>query len=63
MTKIIIATTNEGKMKEFRSLLAHKDVEIMSMKEAGIDIDIEENGKTFEENAAVYVFPMTAVLL
>ena len=53
MTKIIIATTNEGKMKEFRSLLAHKDVEIMSMKEAGIDIDIEENGKTFEENAAI----------
>ena len=53
MQKIIIATTNEGKMKEFRALLAHKDVEIMSMKEAGIDIDIEENGTTFEENAAI----------
>ena len=53
MQKIIIATTNEGKMKEFRALLAHKDVEIMSMKEAGIDIDIEENGTTFEQNAAI----------
>ena len=53
MTKIIIATTNEGKMKEFRSLLAHKNVEIVSMKEAGINIDIDENGKTFEENAAI----------
>ena len=53
MQKIIIATTNEGKMKEVRALLAHKDVEIMSMKEAGIDIDIEENGTTFEENAAI----------
>ena len=53
MKKIIIATTNEGKMKEFRALLAHKDVEIVSMKEAGINIDIDENGSTFEENAAI----------
>ncbi len=53
MTKIIIATSNEGKMKEFRAILAHKDVEIMSMKEAGIDIEIDENGTTFEENAAI----------
>ncbi len=53
MTKIIIATSNEGKLKEFRSLLAHKNVEIMSMREAGIDIDIDENGTTFEENAAI----------
>ena len=53
MTKIIIATTNEGKMKEFRALLAHKDVEILSMKEAGINIEIEENGKTFDENSAI----------
>lgn len=53
MKKIIIATTNEGKMKEFRALLAHKDVEIVSMKEARINIDIDENGTTFEENAAI----------
>lgn len=53
MQRIIIATSNEGKMKEFRALLSHKDVEIVSMKEAGIDIDIDENGTTFEENAAI----------
>ena len=53
MKRIIIATSNEGKMKEFRRLLAHKDVEILSMHEAGIDIDIDENGTTFEENAAI----------
>lgn len=53
MKRIIIATSNEGKMKEFRRLLAHKDVEILSMREAGIDIDIDENGTTFEENAAI----------
>ena len=53
MKRIIIATSNEGKMKEFRRLLAHKNVEILSMHEAGIDIDIDENGTTFEENAAI----------
>ena len=53
MKRIIIATSNEGKMKEFRRLLAHKDVEILSMHEAGIDIDIDENGTNFEENAAI----------
>ena len=51
--KILIATSNEGKMKEFRRLLADKNVEVLSMKEAGINIDIEENGTTFEENAAI----------
>lgn len=51
--KIIIATSNEGKMKEFRKLLACENIEVLSMKEAGIDIDIEENGTTFEENASI----------
>lgn len=53
MTKIIIATSNEGKLKEFRKLLSHKDVDIISMKDAGININIEENGTTFEENAII----------
>jgi len=45
--KIIFATGNEGKMKEVRSILADLGVEILSLKEAGIDVDIEENGSTF----------------
>lgn len=49
--RIIFATGNEGKMKEIRMILADMDVELLSLKQAGIDIDIEENGKTFEENA------------
>ena len=53
MTKIIIATSNKGKLKEINELLSHKDVEVVSMKDAGIDIDIEENGTTFEENAEI----------
>lgn len=51
--KIIFATGNTGKMKEIRSILGDMDVEILSMKEAGIDIEIEENGTTFTENAVI----------
>lgn len=51
--KIIFATGNEGKMKEIRMILADLDYEILSMKEAGINIDIVEDGKTFEENAII----------
>lgn len=53
MNRIIFATSNEGKMKEIRLILADLGVEILSMKEAGIQTDIIEDGKTFEENAVI----------
>lgn len=53
MNRIIFATSNAGKMKEIREILKDLDVEILSMKEAGIDADIVEYGKTFEENALI----------
>ncbi|MBQ9278230.1 MAG: XTP/dITP diphosphatase [Lachnospiraceae bacterium] len=53
MKKIIFATGNEDKMKEIRMILADENYEILSMKQAGIDIDIVEDGKTFEENAII----------
>ena len=53
MTKIIFATGNKNKMTEIREILKDLDAEILSMKEAGISIDIEENGTTFEENAQI----------
>ncbi len=53
LKKIIFATGNEGKMREVRMILEDLGVEILSMKEAGIEADVEENGKTFEENAAI----------
>ena len=40
MKKLIFATGNEGKMKEIRMILGDLDYEILSMKEAGIDVDI-----------------------
>lgn len=51
--KIIFATGNEEKMREIRMIMADLGMEIMSMKEAGISTDAEENGKTFEENALI----------
>lgn len=51
--RIIFATGNQDKMKEIRMILADMDVEILSMKEAGITTDAEENGQTFEENALI----------
>ena len=53
MKKIIFATGNAGKMKEIREILADLQVEIQSMKEAGIEADIVENGSTFMENARI----------
>ena len=40
-------------MKEIRKILADLDAEVVSMKEAGIQADIVEDGKTFEENAVI----------
>ena len=51
--KIIFATKNEGKLKEIRQILGESGIEVISMKEAGLDIDIVENGSTFEENAGI----------
>lgn len=53
MCKIIFATSNENKMREIRMILADLPYEIVSLKEAGIRADIDENGSTFEENAVI----------
>lgn len=53
MKKIIFATGNEGKMKEIREILADLDAEVLSLKDAGIQADVVEDGKTFEENAII----------
>ena len=51
--KIIFATGNKDKLREIKEIMSDCPVEILSMKEAGIQADIEENGKTFEENALI----------
>lgn len=51
--KILFATGNEGKMQEIRSIMTDLGVTVLSMKEAGISVQIDENGETFEENAKI----------
>ncbi|NCB92599.1 MAG: XTP/dITP diphosphatase [Clostridia bacterium] len=53
MKRLIFATGNADKLREIKEILADLDLEIISMKEAGVDIDIIEDGKTFEENAII----------
>ena len=60
MEKIIFATGNQGKMKEIREILSDLDVEILSMKEAGIQAHVVEDGKTFEENALIKAVAVAA---
>ena len=51
--KIIFATGNAGKMREIRLILGDLGLEILSMKEAGVELEICEDGKTFGENAQI----------
>lgn len=50
---MVFATGNQGKMKEIKAILGDIGEEIISMKEAGINLDIVEDGTTFEENAII----------
>lgn len=51
MVKILFATGNKGKVNEIREILKDVDAQVLTMKEAGYDIDVDENGSTYEENA------------
>ena len=51
--KIICATSNKDKLREIREIFSDFDCEIVSMKEAGVSIDVEETGDTFLENAYI----------
>ena len=53
MKKIIFATQNQDKLREIRAIMEGDGVSVLSVKEAGIQADAEENGATFEENALI----------
>lgn len=64
---IIIASNNKGKIKEFKKILEPLGYNVFSQSEAGVNIEVEETGTTFEENAklkarAIYNLKHTAVL-
>lgn len=49
--KIILATNNKNKLREIRKILEPLGISVLSQSDAGADIDVEETGVTFEENA------------
>ena len=51
--QLIMATGNQNKVREIREMLEGEDLTVLSLKDAGIRAKIEENGKTFEENAVI----------
>ena len=51
--RIVFATGNKDKMRELRQILGNLDAQVFSMKEAGAEVDVEENGTTFSENARI----------
>jgi len=53
--KIVFATGNKGKVKEIQMILADLGLKITTMKEEGIHMEVEENGRTYEENALIKV--------
>ncbi len=53
MAKLLIATNNPGKLCEYQEILADLPVELVSPADAGLTLDPEETGSTFEENAVI----------
>ena len=51
--RIVFATGNKGKIKEIQMIMADTGLEVVSMKEAGIVVEPDENGTTYEENAMI----------
>ena len=67
MKELILATNNENKIKEYRQILSEFGFNIKSQSEAGINIEVEETGTTFEENSrlkaqAIYDIKKTNVI-
>jgi XTP/dITP diphosphohydrolase len=62
--KLVLASENENKVKEFKDLFKDTNYEIVSLKELGLPLDVEETGKTFEENAIIkasYIHNLTSL--
>lgn len=49
----VLASNNAGKLKEMKALLSELGVDLISQREAGLELDVDENGATFAENAVI----------
>ncbi|WP_249313323.1 XTP/dITP diphosphatase [Congzhengia minquanensis] len=57
LNKLLVATGNQGKLKEIREILS--DIEVLGLSDAGIECDVEETGTTFAENAYIKAFEIS----
>lgn len=53
LRKLLVATHNRGKVREYRQLLRHLPIHVTYLDEEGIDLDVEETGDSFAENAVL----------
>ena len=60
--RLILASNNKNKLREFRQLVEGMDIELLSQSEAGLNLDVEETGATFEENAYLKAKAVTDAL-
>ena len=51
--KLVIASNNKGKIREYKQILEPLGYEVFSQSEAGLTLDVEETGTTFAENSAL----------
>lgn len=61
--QLVIASNNKGKIKEIKTILSSFDLEVLSLNDKGIDIDVEEDGTTFAENAKKKAMEIAKYLL
>ena len=60
--KVVIASNNKNKIKEFKKIFENTDFELFSLSEVGLNIDIEETGTTFKENALIKAKSISEIL-
>ncbi|MBQ5361693.1 MAG: RdgB/HAM1 family non-canonical purine NTP pyrophosphatase [Lachnospiraceae bacterium] len=61
-TRIIFATGNAGKVREIRDIVGHMGIEVLTMREAGVETDPLEDGSSFEENALIKARSVAALV-
>ena len=61
-TRIIFATGNAGKVREIKDIVGHMGIEVLTMREAGVETDPLEDGSSFEENALIKARSVAALV-
>lgn len=61
-TRIIFATGNAGKVREIKDIVGHMGIEVLTMREAGVETDPLEDGSSFEENALIKAGSVAALV-